>query len=267
MNAKALAVFLVIICLGLGGVLYYRHTQAVQEKKQDVAVIEKFSNDWSQVSQRYEEQKLVNLSLERDLETRTQELKAFSNNLASTTANLSRTQNESKAAAEAARAEMLKRDAKIAELESERDGLTKKMADLTSSIGSLEAKISDTQKKLDASEGDREFLLKELKRLQTEKAELERQFNDLALLREQVRHIRDEMSITRRLEWIRRGLYGSFMKGGERLQKGFQAAAPQTNYNLNVELNRDGTVKIIPPVTNAPPANVPGTTNPPPANK
>ncbi len=256
MNAKALAVLLLLICLGLGGGLYYRHTQALLEKGRDVATIEKISNDWSQVSQRFEEQKLVNMSLERDLETRTEEVKLFSNNLANVSANLTRTQNDAKAAAEAARAKMLKQDAQIAELESERDGLTRKMVDLTTAIGGLETRIGDTQKRLDASEGDRDFLLKELKRLQTEKAELERQFNDLALLREQVRNLRSELSITRRLDWIRRGLYGSFMKGGERLQKGFQPAAPPTNYNLNVELNRDGTVKIIPPATNLAPSSV-----------
>ena len=101
------------------------------------------------------------------------------------------------------------------------------MADLNTSITSLESQIDNTKKKLAASEGDRDFLLNELKRLQTEKAELERKFNDLAVLRDQVRKLRDELSIARRLEWIRRGLYGS-AKGAEKLQKGLAAAGSQT---------------------------------------
>ena len=254
MNSKIAATILFVLALALGGGLYYRHNTAIEEKKTDTATIQQLSNTVAETSMKLEEQKLVNLSLERDFATQTEELKGFSNRLAATTTNLEKTQNDAKAAAEVAKAEMMKREAKIAELEAERDGLTKRMAELNGSIGKLETQIADTQKRLDASEGDRDFLLKELKRLQTEKSELERQFNDLALLRDQVRKLRDEMSITRRLEWIRRGLYGSFLKGGERLQKGFAAAPAQTNYNLNVELTREGSVRVISSLTNAPAA-------------
>src|SRR5439155_1655978 len=123
------------------------------------------------------------------------------------------------------------------------------MTDLTTSIGTLETQITDTQRKLEASEGDREFLLKELKRLQAEKSDLERQFNDLALLRDQVKRLRDELSVSRRLEWIRRGLYGS-LKGGELLKKGVASSgASRTNYNLDVEIRRQGAPTIL---TNSP---------------
>src|SRR5437868_6465012 len=83
--------------------------------------------------------------------------------------------------------EIAKRDSKIKELEGQNDEMTKKLTELNGSIGSLEKQIADTEKRLAASEGDRAFLLKELKRLQIEKAELERQFNDLVVLRDQVR--------------------------------------------------------------------------------
>jgi chromosome segregation ATPase len=251
MNSKSVAIILLVVCLGLGGGLYYRHAKATEEKNADSTVIQDLSNQVSSASVAIKDLKVVNEELNRELDTRVDQIKVYSNNLAAVTANLAKTESEAKAAAEASKAEMLKRDAKIAELEAERDDLSKRMATLNSSINSLEAKIGDTQKKLEASEGDRDFLLNELKRLQAEKSELERQFNDLALLREQVRKLRDELSIARRLEWIRRGLYGSVMKGGERLQKGFAAVAPQTNYNLNVELNRDGTVRVTGPSTNS----------------
>jgi hypothetical protein len=44
------------------------------------------------------------------------------------------------------------------------------------------------------------------------------------------------------------------MKGAERLQRGFTPPAlPKPSYNLDVEVKRDGSVKVVSP-TNAPPA-------------
>ena len=108
--------------------------------------------------------------------------------------------------------------------------------------------FGQTEKKLSASEGDREFLLKELKRLQTEKAELERQFNDLSVLRTQVSKLKEELSVSRRLEWIRMGIYGfQDKKGAEQLMQTKTPAAAKTNFNLSVELKQDGSSKIVPP--------------------
>jgi hypothetical protein len=252
MNSKVVAILLTILCLLLAAGLIYRHNTATQDKKKDVAQIVHFSNEVVDVSGKLEEQKMVNLSLEKDFATQSEELKTYSNNLATVSASFAKAQVDAKTAAETAREEMRKRDTRITELESERDTMTRKMNDLTNSISTLEIQIADTQKKLDASEGDREFLLKELKRLQAEKSELERQFNNLAMLRDQVRRLRDELSVSRRLDWIRRGLYGSF-KGGELLRRGFASANPaKTNYNLDVEIRSDGGAKIL---TNAPAAD------------
>ena len=125
------------------------------------------------------------------------------------------------------------------------------MTDLNGQIAGLESSITDTQRKLAASEGDRDFLLQELKRMQDEKIELERQFNDLAMLREQVRRLRDELNISRRLDWIRKGLYGN-LKGAERLQMGFDnQPAGGENFDLNVEMKDTGEVKLNGPA-NAP---------------
>jgi DNA repair exonuclease SbcCD ATPase subunit len=254
MNSKTLAIILVVVSVALAGGLLYRHGRAVKEKTADTETIQKLTTEVTETKEKLDDQKAVNMTLQRDLDAHVEQVKIYSNNLASVSANLTKTQNESQAAAESAKAEILKRDARIAELESERDDLTKRMTELNGSITNLESQIAETQRKLEASEGDREFLLKELKRLQTEKAELERQFNDLALLREQVRKLKDELSIAKRLEWIRRGIYGFGLKGAEKLQRGLVAPAPKTNYNLDVELQRDGAVRVIPPVTNAPSA-------------
>ena len=256
MKGKTGIVVLVVVSVALGVGLLVRHAKAVDEQRKAEARIKTLSDDVVHTQDQLNEQKNVNDTLEKNIETITTEALGLSNKLESVSTTLARTEQEAKTAAEQARDQIAKRDAKIADLEGRNDDLTKKMADLNTSITGLESQIADTEKKLAASEGDREFLLKELKRLQTEKAELERKFNDLAVLRDQVRKLRDELSIARRLEWIRRGLYGS-EKGAERLQKGLASAGPQTNYDLNVEIKQSGGTKIIPPGTNPPPANAP----------
>jgi len=263
MKGKTGIVVLVVVCIALGVGLLIRHAKAVQEQQDAEAKIMTLSNQWVKTEGDLNEQRKVNATMEKTLETKSTETESLSNKLENLTATLVKTEEQAKTAAQQAKDEIAKRDAKIADLEGKNDDLTKQMSDLNTSINNLESQIADTQKRLAASEGDREFLLKELKRLQAEKAELERKFNDLAVLRDQVRKLRDELSIARRLEWIRRGLYGS-EKGAEKLQKGLAAAGPQTNYDLNVEIKQSGGAKIAPTATNSPAAATPATNNPAP---
>lgn len=268
MKGKTGIVVLVVLCVALGVGLLVRHARAVDEQRKAEARIKQLSDDVVHTQDQLNEQKKVNDTMEKTLEAKTAEAQGLSNRLETVTVTLEKTEQQAKAAAEQAKDEIAQRDAKIADLEGRNDDLTRKMADLNTSITGLESQIDDTKKRLAASEGDREFLLKELKRLQAEKAELERKFNDLAVLRDQVRKLRDELSIARRLEWIRRGLYGS-EKGAEKLQKGLASTGPQTNYDLNVEIKQSGATKILSPSTNAPstnapPANAPPATAPPP---
>lgn len=251
MNLKIVAIILAIVSLILAAGLIYRHSIAKKEKTQDVATIKHFSNQWTEVSHTLKTTREEKLILERDVATQAEELKTYSNNLAAVSANFAKVKADAKVAADTARDEMRKRDVRIAELENERDGMTQKMDELTTSISDLETQIADTQRRLEVSEGDREFLVKELNRLQAEKSELERQFSDLALLRDQVRKLRDELSVSRRLEWIRRGLYGS-LKGAELLRRGMVSAPGQTNFNLDVEIRREGGATVL---TNTPPDN------------
>ena len=257
-NMRAVIAILAAICLILGGALLVRHKRAVERHHRDETKILQLSNQWVDVSGKLSEQQKVNIALETDLTNRNAEIRLVSSKLADVSADLSKVEADFKVAQE----EIAKRDEKINELETQRDQLTTKMTGLNESITNLEGQIKDTETKLAASEGDREFLLKELKRLQAEKAELERQFNDLAVLREQVKKLRDELSITRRLEWIRRGLYGTTTKGGERLQSGFSqpVVAPSPAYNLDAEIRREGPATILPPGTNrstSPPTPLP----------
>ena len=77
-----------------------------------------------------------------------------------------------------------------------------------------------TQMKLAASETNNEFLDNELKQQIAERAELERKFNDLVEVRAQVRKLRDDLFIARRLEWMREGVDPTkLLKGGQLLMQ------------------------------------------------
>jgi chromosome segregation ATPase len=245
---KAAIVFLILASLGLGVGLMVRHKQAVEVKKQDEEKITILSKNIEDTKNKLDEQEKLAMYLQTNLLVRTEELSSTSNNLTRLSSDLARTQKEMQAAAEAARAAIAERDSQIAKLTSETNAMTQKMDDLTASIGKLGKQITDTETKLAASEGDREFLLKELKRLQVEKAELERQFNDLSALRSQVAKLKEELSIARRLEWIRLGIYGAAeKKGAEKLMAGTTGPAKTNVFNLNVELKQDGGATVVSP--------------------
>ena len=102
----------------------------------------------------------------------------------------------------------------------------------------------------------------EIEKLMAEKAELERQLNDLDVLKEQIKKLRSELAVSKRLDWIRRGILGvDDTKGATRLMQTARDSAGSTEkkpkeprYDLNVEILEDGTVRVLPPATNIPPA-------------
>lgn len=253
---KAAIVFLILASLGLGVGLMIRHNKAVEVKQQDEAKIARLSTTVEETKSKLDEQEKLAMYLQTNLVLRTEELSGASNSLSKISADLARTQQEMQAAAEAAKVAIERRDEQISKLTSQTNALTQQMDDLTTSLGKLGKQIVDTERKLAASEGDREFLLKELKRLQVEKADLEKQFNDLSVLRAQVAKLKEELSITRRLEWLRMGIYGAQdKKGAEKLMSGATTAGKTNNFNLNVELKQDGGATVVPPDANkaAPP--------------
>jgi len=263
MKVKVVVIILLLASLALAGYLYYNYDKEKKFGADLQAARDHLSNEVMTTSAQLAEQKKAVANLATNLAEKSETVVTLSNELTQLSSKLTQLESDSKAAKQTAQEELAKRDSKINELETQRDDLTKRMTELNVSISNLETQITDTEKKLAASEGDRTFLLKELKRLQAEKAELERQFNNVAFLREQVRRLRDEMSIARRLAWFRRGLYGSTTKkGAERLNEGFATTASgQTNYNLDVELRQDGSVRILSPGSTNAPANTTNTTS------
>jgi chromosome segregation ATPase len=247
-------IILAALCIGLGVALFTTKKQAAEEKQKDVGTISTLSNKWVDTSGKLDEQKQVNLSLEKDVESRKQQFSELTNKYTDVAGALVKTEDFLKASKE----DVAKRDVKIAELEQQNKDLDLRAADLSTALTNLTAQIIDTKGKLARSEGDKAFLEKELKRLMAEKAELERQFNDLVLVRAQVAKLREELNVSRRLEWIRKGLFASDdQKGAQKLIQKSTTPAPadaKGHYDLNVEVNADGSVRVIPPLTNAPAA-------------
>jgi len=257
-------VVLVLLCVGLGIALMVTNKHASDQLVEDAKRIGDYSNDLSKVRFKLDEQLQVNAKFEKDLESKDKSLSEMTNNvtrlnanLTDVSANLSKTEENLKTTQQ----EVAKRDAKITDLENQNHQLDKQALELSGAITNLTTQIADTQRKLSASEGDKAFLEGELKRLMSEKAELERQFNDLSVLRAQVAKLKEELNIARRIDWIRQGLFASSdQKGAQKLMQGVTVPqAPKVqkaSYDLNVEVHSDGTVKVIPPLkdktTNAP---------------
>jgi chromosome segregation ATPase len=252
MKDKAPIIVLLIVVIGLGVALVAVHYKASEEKEQADSSIKTLSNTVSSVQEKLDEQQTVNHTLETNLAATTTD---YSNKLAArdaqlvgTQADLAKAQADAKAQAEAATAEMAQRDKKISDLESQNQQLDKQSMDLRGSITNLEGQITMTKNKLATSEGDKAALMKELKELQAKKDDLERQFNDLAVLKAQVHKLKEQLSIARRLDWIRRGIYETLdEKGSERLIHPVRPLPPETNSSLNVELKQNGEIIIQAP--------------------
>jgi chromosome segregation ATPase len=258
MKNSIAVILLALLCLGLGIGVVAMRKQAKEKQMAADARIAALSNEWVTTRGKLEDQMHVNTLLERDLTTQKDAYSELTNNyaqlsgtLVDVNANLSRTAASLKATED----EVKKRDAQIAELSTQNTELDKKALDLDHAITNLTAQIAETQRQLAASEGDRVFLEGELKRMIAEKSELERQFNDLTVLRAQVVKLKEELSIARRIEWIRRGLFASTEEKGASKLLGIFKTSPEpqpASYDLNVEVGSDGTVRVVPPVSNTP---------------
>jgi chromosome segregation ATPase len=248
-------VVLVLVSVGLGIALISVKRQAVTEKTRDTEKIVTLQTNLDETTGKLAEQKRVSGMLETDLETQKKSFGELTNTFSQVSDNLAKTEESLKATKE----QVAKLEAKTAELESQNQVLDKRGQELTTSITNLTVQIADTQRRLASSEENKGFLEKELKRLMGEKAELERQFNDLTVLKAQVAKLKEEMNVARRIEWGKQGLFArAEQKGAQQLLQGAnapqtaQAKTPKPAYDLNVEIAADGSVRVVPPATNAP---------------
>jgi chromosome segregation ATPase len=253
-----IVLILVLLCVGLGIALIAVKQNAADEQRDFAVKSGALSNDLVRANEMLGQQRQDNAELASDRDKRKHEFEELTGKYSQLSANLSQASNQlvkTEAALKTSQEETAQRDAKIAGLEAQNQALDKQAVDLSTAITNLTTQIGETKRKLATSEGEKGFLEKELKRLMAEKAELEKQFNDLAIVRAQVSKLKEELSVARRLEWIRQGLFTiGDERGAQKLMQGPAASqakpAPRPKYDLNVEVSADGSVKVIPPLTN-----------------
>ena len=256
MKIKIVIVCLAVVCLGLAIALFTIKQQGDDQHHKDVDAINDFSNQLVGANSHLDELRQVNLQLTNDLAVTEQNLTLsqqqaaeLSNTLASANATLERTKTNLAGAED----QIASLSTHISELEAQNKVLDQRANDLTNTIAQLSASIENTQNRLAIAETNRVFIEQELQKELVQKAELEHKFNDLGELRTQVRKVRYEMFVARRLQLMKND--NSTKKGAEMLIQHTPTAtnAPATavhpaNYNLNVEVGSDGTIKVIPPL-------------------
>jgi chromosome segregation ATPase len=258
MNNKGIIFVLLLVSVGLGIALIVVNKEAADQRSEAAQNSATASNTIVSVKRQLDELQTVNQTLETNLTVTRNDL---SNKLTlaeatlhTTEANLAKTAAEAKAQADSNAVALAQRDGKITELESENQTLDKEAASLRVGITNVQARIAATQQKLAKSEGDRTFLLKELKVLQDEEAEMETKFNSIAAVREQLHKLKEEAAIARRLDWMRRGVDSSFIHGSELLIQHSPATVPPAASGANVELReRGGGKDQTPAPADAPP--------------
>ncbi|PYJ04418.1 MAG: hypothetical protein DME25_10005 [Verrucomicrobia bacterium] len=241
---KPLVAILSLVCVGLAAQLLFRHNKGQQVEKDLVVAasqLQTLSNAVSETHAKLEEEARLASYLQSNLTESATDLLIASNSLHGASNSLAVAQNELKAAQEEAR----KQSARVAELEGQKDEMQTRLNELAGSIKSLNAQIVETRRKLAAAEGDRDSLTKELARLQSDKADLLRQFNDLAALRAQVALLKEEAAINQRLAWMAQGVYmAASRKGAEALVARNPTFAPWAHPSLSVELEQGSGVRV-----------------------
>jgi chromosome segregation ATPase len=250
MKIKLGIVILAVACGGLAIALFATKKAADERLKTDAYAILDFSNQLVAATANLDELRQVNLMLTNDLAGSRQEALTFSNQFTEASGTLAST----KVSLQSAQDQIASLNSRIAGLETRNQVLDQRAAALTNAIASLNAQIADTQQKLAGSETNNGFLEKELQRQTAAKTELESKFNNLSTVRTQVKKLKDDLLIARRLQWMReRSEPGSQQKGAQLLmQRTASAPARPPHYDLNVEVSSDGFIHVIPLPANAP---------------
>jgi chromosome segregation ATPase len=226
---------------------------AAEEKfKRDTDAILDFSNQLVTARANLDELGQVNLRLTNELAASHEESLTFSNQFAETSGTLANT----RASLQSAQDQIGGLNKRIAGLTTQNQVLDQRAAALSGAIAGLNAQIADTQQKLADSETNNTFLEAELQRQTVARAELEGKFNNLTVVRAQAKKLKEDLVVSRRMQWMREGTDPAMLaKGGQQLmQRTAPAPARPPHYDLNVEVSSDGAIRVMPGTTNVLPA-------------
>lgn len=248
MKIKVVLLILALVCVGLIVGLVATKVSLNQSQAQhtnDVANIIDFSNQLVNANTELKDLREVNISLTNDLALSRSEVMQLSNSLASAQAALA----ESKTSLAGTQDQVTNLTVHVSELEVQNHVLDQRVNDLTNTIAQLDELIATTEHKLQLTETNDVYLQNELQSQLAQRAELEHKFNDLDEVRAQVDKLKNELFIQRHVKLMQDN--NGTKKGGEVL---ISRSVPSTNtlarpnYDLNVEVGADGSVKVIPPL-------------------
>ena len=249
MSGNKVSLVFGVLCVCLTGGLIYRHTQAIWQEEASQKEMEEVQSQMEKKSADLDLSRQTNSVLRTDLQKASEELAEIRRQYGTLADDLSQTKERAEAVAkerQTALGTVSDQEQRVRELSRDRQDLSARIATLNGLMRELEGRLSATELELADSQKDREYLLEEFKRLYAEKRVIEDQFNDQEALQAQRNKLRKE-AISRRVRWIRRNRSAGNRKGAELLAAGFRKSAVQTNYNLNVEINRTGGIKILQP--------------------
>ena len=252
MKIKIVIVILAVACVSLAVGLFAIKKQGEDQHVAAVSSIVDFSNQVFNANIKITDLNQVNLTYSNDMVLSQQQSAELSNRLAAAAVTMA----SSQAVIVSSQSQITNLNSRVSDLEAENKVLDQRANDLTNTIAQLNGQIEATRSKLAASENNNTFLQQELQKQMAQKAELEHKFSDLDELRTQVKKIKTDLFVARRLQFMKNDT--SQMKGAQLL---IQRAAPTVRaaetpgYGLNVEVGSDGSVRVIPPLgaaTNAP---------------
>jgi len=254
MKIKIAFVVVALACVGLVIALLTAKKDAEQQHTSDLSSISDFSNQVVTVGKHVDELGQVNLTLSNDLASSHQqinvdgeEIAKLSNSLAAASITLAETKSSLASAQEL----VTNLNTRVSDLEAQNKALDDQAQSLSNRLAVLTLQIEDTKTKLAVALTNADFLQRELQKQMAAKAELEHKFNDLDELRAKVKQIKDQMFIARREQLMKNDNGGK--KGGQLLMEHTPAKSGSKspgNYDLNVEVGSDGSVKVIPPLGN-----------------
>ncbi|MGD0743531.1 MAG: hypothetical protein ABSA45_00095 [Verrucomicrobiota bacterium] len=254
MKTKMAIVILAVVSAGLLVALIAVNKTTSDQLKHNAAVILASSNQLMAANDHVNDLQQVNLVLTNNFIASQRQIAALSNSLHETSSALA----SARATLQGDQDQITNLNGRIADLEAQNKALDDRATALTNTIETLNGQIADTERKLADSETNNVFLEKQLQQQIAQRAELERKFDDLNEVRAQVKKLRDELFVARRLQWMRSGV--TDQKGAELLVQPRTAASVAAaaaavkqppRYDLNVEVGSDGSVHVIPPPTNA----------------
>ncbi len=250
MKIKVVILILALVCLGLivglvATKVSLNQSQALHTN--DVANIIDFSNQLVNANSELKDLREVNISLTNDLALSRAETIQLSNSLAAAQTALA----QSRTSLAGTQDQVTNLTIHASELEVQNHVLDQRVNELTNTIAQMDELIATTEHKLQLTETNNTYLQNELQSQLAQRAELEHKFNDLNEVRSQVDKLKNELFIQRHVRLMQDN--NGTKKGGEML---ITHSAPSTskqakpNYDLNVEVGADGSVKVIPPIGN-----------------